>query len=79
MSRHTQVTFDAHDPAALSLFWRDALGYVMKPGSEGGDPFQSFGGGAVRANSLYGPGCRRRLVRGYQRLGRWVRLVTWNR
>jgi hypothetical protein len=28
MSRHVQVTFDAHDPRALSLFWRDALGYV---------------------------------------------------
>jgi hypothetical protein len=28
MSRHVQVTFDAHDPRALSLFWRDAPGYV---------------------------------------------------
>jgi hypothetical protein len=28
MSRHIQVTFDAHDPRALSSFWRDVLGYV---------------------------------------------------
>jgi len=34
MSRHVQVTFDAHDPRALSAFWRDALGYVH-PGPPG--------------------------------------------
>ncbi|MGY0498122.1 VOC family protein [Nocardia sp. FBN12] len=34
MSRHIQITFDAHDPAALSTFWRDALGYVH-PGPPG--------------------------------------------
>ncbi|GGP43634.1 VOC family protein [Saccharothrix coeruleofusca] len=28
MSLQVQITFDAHDPAALSSFWRDALGYV---------------------------------------------------
>jgi hypothetical protein len=28
MSRDIQVTFDAHDPQALSSFWRDVLGYV---------------------------------------------------
>ncbi|MGW1372980.1 VOC family protein [Streptomyces sp. NPDC002446] len=28
MSRQIQITFDAHDPRALSFFWRDALGYV---------------------------------------------------
>ncbi|MFE0171155.1 VOC family protein [Streptomyces sp. NPDC059002] len=28
MSRTFQVTFDAHDPRALSAFWRDTLGYV---------------------------------------------------
>jgi hypothetical protein len=28
MSRQIQVTFDCHDPRALSSFWRDALGYV---------------------------------------------------
>jgi hypothetical protein len=27
-ARHIQVTFDAHDPAALSSFWRDVLDYV---------------------------------------------------
>lgn len=31
MSIELQVTFDANDPAALSLFWRDALGYVHPP------------------------------------------------
>jgi len=36
MSREVQVTFDAHDPAALSSFWRDALGYVH-PGPPGVD------------------------------------------
>ncbi|RSM64326.1 glyoxalase [Actinoplanes sp. ATCC 53533] len=36
MSREIQVTFDAHDPAALSSFWRDALGYVH-PGPPGVD------------------------------------------
>ncbi|MBY8882289.1 VOC family protein [Actinacidiphila acidipaludis] len=27
MSRQFQVTFDAHNPRALSSFWRDVLGY----------------------------------------------------
>ncbi|KAA2253846.1 VOC family protein [Solihabitans fulvus] len=36
MSRHLQVTFDAHDPRALSYFWRDVLGYVH-PGPPGVD------------------------------------------
>ncbi|MFF3225616.1 VOC family protein [Nocardia suismassiliense] len=34
MSRQIQITFDAHDPRALSTFWRDALGYVH-PGPPG--------------------------------------------
>jgi hypothetical protein len=34
MSRQIQVTFDAHDPRALSSFWRDVLGYVH-PGPPG--------------------------------------------
>src|SRR5262245_8916757 len=47
MSRHLQVTFDAHDPAALSTFWRDALGYVhpSPPGvelPEGADPLAAW-------------------------------------
>jgi hypothetical protein len=36
MSRQFQVTFDAHDPRALSTFWRDVLGYVH-PGPPGVD------------------------------------------
>ncbi len=36
MSRRLQITFDAHDPRALSSFWRDALGYVH-PGPPGVD------------------------------------------
>ncbi|MFI9025317.1 VOC family protein [Streptomyces sp. NPDC053560] len=36
MSRHIQITFDAHDPRTLSSFWRDALGYVH-PGPPGAD------------------------------------------
>lgn len=45
MSMTFQVTFDAHDPVALSYFWREALvGYVhpAPPGyeiTEGVDPF----------------------------------------
>jgi hypothetical protein len=31
MSRRVQVTFDAHDPAALSAFWAQALGYAFPP------------------------------------------------
>jgi hypothetical protein len=47
MSRHFQVTFDAHDPRALSSFWRDVLGYVHPgpPGvdlPEGADPLAAW-------------------------------------
>ncbi|WP_309111587.1 VOC family protein [Saccharothrix sp.] len=47
MSRQFQVTFDAHDPRALSTFWRDALGYVhpAPPGvdlPEGADPLAAW-------------------------------------
>lgn len=47
MSHPVQVTFDAHDPRALSSFWRDALGYVhpRPPGvdlSEGADPLAAW-------------------------------------
>ncbi|MFI7551452.1 VOC family protein [Micromonospora sediminimaris] len=47
MSRQIQVTFDAHDPTALSTFWRDALGYVHPgpPGvdlPEGADPLAAW-------------------------------------
>ncbi|MEZ5167977.1 MAG: VOC family protein [Acidimicrobiales bacterium] len=36
MSNRIQVTFDAHDPAALSAFWKEVLGYVH-PGPPGMD------------------------------------------
>jgi hypothetical protein len=47
MSRQIQVTFDAHDPRALSTFWRDVLGYVHPgpPGvdlPEGADPLAAW-------------------------------------
>ncbi|RSS60816.1 VOC family protein [Streptomyces sp. WAC06614] len=47
MSRHLQITFDAHDPRALSVFWRDVLGYVHPgpPGAElpdGADPLAAW-------------------------------------
>jgi hypothetical protein len=47
MSRQIQVTFDAHDPRALSIFWRDALGYVhpAPPGvalDAGADPLAAW-------------------------------------
>jgi hypothetical protein len=47
VSRHIQVTFDAHDPRSLSSFWRDALGYVHPgpPGvevPEGADPLAAW-------------------------------------
>jgi hypothetical protein len=47
MSREMQVTFDAHDPRALSTFWRDVLGYVHPgpPGvlvPEGEDPLAAW-------------------------------------
>lgn len=37
MSATVQITFDAHDPGSLSMFWREALGYVH-PGPPGFDP-----------------------------------------
>ncbi|MFE3942288.1 VOC family protein [Streptomyces sp. NPDC059118] len=53
MSRHIQITFDAHDPRALSSFWRDALGYVHPgpPGvelPEGADPLVAWDGFLAR-------------------------------
>ena len=47
MSSDFQVTFDALDPRALSIFWRDALGYVHPgpPGVEladGQDPLAAW-------------------------------------
>ncbi|MFD3488829.1 VOC family protein, partial [Streptomyces sp. NPDC058665] len=47
MSRHIQITFDAHDPRALSAFWREVMGYVhpAPPGvdlPEGADPLAAW-------------------------------------
>lgn len=47
MSRHLQVTFDAHDPRALAAFWREVLDYVVPgpPGmelAEGTDPLAAW-------------------------------------
>ncbi len=40
MSRTIQVTYDAHDPRSLGLFWRAALHYAVDPPPGGaiGDP-----------------------------------------
>ena len=45
MSKQIQVTFDAHDPAALSTFWRDVLDYEIPgpPGVELPDGADVFG------------------------------------
>ncbi|HIW62970.1 MAG TPA: VOC family protein [Candidatus Stackebrandtia excrementipullorum] len=47
MSSTVQITFDAHDPRGLSIFWRDVLGYVhpWPPGVEptpGTDPLAAW-------------------------------------
>src|SRR5690242_16736466 len=47
MSRHIQVTFDAHDPRPPSTLWREVLGYVHPgpPGAEvpaGVDPLSAW-------------------------------------
>jgi hypothetical protein len=47
MSRDLQITFDCHDPRALSSFWRDVLGYVHPgppgvPVAPGGDPLAAW-------------------------------------
>lgn len=49
MSRHVQVTFDAHDPRSQSQFWAEVLGYVIPgpPGVElgdGADPLEAWDG-----------------------------------
>ncbi|MGC5627546.1 VOC family protein [Georgenia sp. Z1344] len=47
MSATVQITFDAHDPRALSIFWREVLGYVhpAPPGvdlPDGADPLAAW-------------------------------------
>jgi hypothetical protein len=48
MSTAVQITFDAHDPAGLSRFWKEVLGYVHPgpPGVDvpaGTDPLDAWG------------------------------------
>ncbi len=35
MARDVQITFDCADPAALSAFWAEALGYEVQPPPQG--------------------------------------------
>lgn len=37
MSRHWQLTLDAHDPRRLGQFWAAVLGYVEEPPPRGYD------------------------------------------
>lgn len=43
MTAEIQVTFDAHDPRGLGLFWREVLDYAVDPppGSTVGDPIET--------------------------------------
>jgi Glyoxalase-like domain len=43
MTAEIQVTFDAHDPRRLGLFWREALDYAVDPppGGSIGDPVET--------------------------------------
>jgi len=53
--REIQVTFDAHDPAALSRFWCEALGYELDPPPPGFETWdaalEAFGVPADERNS----------------------------
>ena len=40
-ARTVQVTFDAGDPAALSAFWAEALGYQLQPPPSGFDSWDA--------------------------------------
>ena len=42
MATTVQVAFDCADPAALSRFWAEALGYVLNPPPEGHDSWESW-------------------------------------
>jgi Glyoxalase-like domain len=42
MARTVQVAIDCADPAALSRFWAEALGYVLQPPPEGHDSWESW-------------------------------------
>jgi hypothetical protein len=40
IAREVQFTFDAADPAALSAFWAEALGYQVQPPPDGFDTWE---------------------------------------
>jgi hypothetical protein len=42
MIRTFQVTFDAHDPEKLAVFWADALGYRVQSPPDGFDTWHDF-------------------------------------
>ena len=42
MATTLQVAIDCADPAALSRFWAEALGYVLNPPPEGHDSWESW-------------------------------------
>ncbi len=42
MTRTFQVTFDAHDPAALAAFWAKALGYDVEPPPDGFETWADY-------------------------------------
>ncbi len=42
MAHGIQVTFDAHDPAALAEFWIVALGYAIQPPPPGFDSWDEW-------------------------------------
>jgi hypothetical protein len=42
VARTVQVAIDCADPAALSRFWAEALGYVLQPPPEGHDSWESW-------------------------------------
>ena len=42
MAKTLQVAIDCADPAALSRFWAEALGYVLNPPPEGHDSWESW-------------------------------------
>jgi hypothetical protein len=42
VARTVQVAVDCADPAALSRFWAEALGYVLQPPPEGHDSWESW-------------------------------------
>ena len=42
MAKTVQVAIDCADPAALSRFWAEALGYVLQPPPDGNDSWESW-------------------------------------